>query len=208
MIEKILFVALSILTGWLIASIYNRSSLDKLKRAVAELRRLNNLIQRAIENAGLAIEYDRDHQGNIKGAHIKLKSESTAHPIASDNINLKLDFLNDKSNSLSPTPVGKEESVSWFKVSLTSNQVASGEINKIQHEFDNLYHAAGRPKDMALFSATLPVSKDDFAVLYFSPVSLSVATSLISKYSGTACEAPKKGFALLAGNKSALNLLN
>ncbi len=95
----------------------------------------------------------------------------------------------------------------WFKVALTANQVASGEINKIQNEFDKLYHAAGRPKDMALFSATLPVSKDEYAVLYFSPSPSKVAASLISKYSGIPCETPKKGFALLVGNANALNLL-
>ncbi len=97
MIEKILFVALSILTGWLIALILNRSSREKLKRAATELKRLNDLILRAVENAGLGIEYDRDDQGNIEGVNIKLKSDSTAHPETSSNIEPKIDSPNDAS---------------------------------------------------------------------------------------------------------------
>ena len=207
MIEKILFVALSILTGWLIASIYNRSSREKQKRAAAEIQKLNNLLVRAIENAGFRIEYERNNQGNIKVVSIKLKSKSNLHLIKSNNIDLKIDFPDDPSERVTPALENKEGISSWFKVALPASQVASGEINKIQNEFENLYKAAGRPKDMALFSATLPVSKDEFAVLYFSPAAANAAAMLIAKYSGTSCETPKKGFALLVGDESALNLL-
>lgn len=97
--------------------------------------------------------------------------------------------------------------MSWFKVTLTHNQVSAGEMLKIPEEFQDLYIASGMPQNMALFCSAEPISPDELAILYFSPASATIASALISKYSGVPCEAPKGELPWLAGDKGARSLL-
>jgi len=98
--------------------------------------------------------------------------------------------------------------MSWFKVTLTSSQVSSGEMISIQNEFKNIFDAQGAPKDMALFALKEARSQDEFSILYFSPSSTTPANALISAYNGTPCGTPEKGeSALLVGHADAWDLL-
>ena len=80
--------------------------------------------------------------------------------------------------------------MTWHKVSLTPNQIEAKELVKLIDKFVQLFIAAGKPKEMVLF-AEKELSNDD-QLIYFSPVCLDKAASLISSYSGTPCEKPER----------------
>lgn len=95
----------------------------------------------------------------------------------------------------------------WYKISLTADQIASGEEMRIQDQFGALFLAAKGPRDMALFASKL--SGAVAADLFFSPGSLKMAEPWIRSYHGEVCEKPVRGaVALLVGHQSALDDLS
>ncbi len=82
--------------------------------------------------------------------------------------------------------------MSWFKVSLTCDQVMAGAINKLRKDFRKLYIKNRSPQGMALFLGIPEWDKQQIYPLYFSPSSSQFTEDLISSYSGTPCEQPKK----------------
>ena len=102
----------------------------------------------------------------------------------------------------------KGGNMSWFKVSLTNDQVAAGELIKLKEDFMKLYIANNTPEGMALFSGKRERDNQLIYPVYFTPVSLQFAQKLVSSYSGVPCEQPKKeGMSLLVGESADSNLL-
>jgi len=97
--------------------------------------------------------------------------------------------------------------MTWYKISLTQDQVEEREIFTLRDRFHKLFLDSGCPKNMALFS-TPPLSKNDWP-FYLSPACLPVAESLIASYSGVPCEKPKKEefLSCVAGDGDAIDLL-
>jgi hypothetical protein len=90
--------------------------------------------------------------------------------------------------------------MSWFKVYLIYEQAAENEHIKLQHDFHKLFIDNQNPEGMALFSDRYEWDNQVFFPFYFSPDSVRFTKTLISSYSGTPCEQPKKAFLkLLAG---------
>ena len=103
----------------------------------------------------------------------------------------------------------KGETMSWYKISLTNEQVTDQEMFNIQHRFRELFMKTGGPKDMALFCSASPVSKEEFAIIYFSPSCSPVTDLIIAQYWGEPCEKPAKDVvALLMGHADAWDLLD
>ncbi len=69
-IELISFFA-GIIVAIVIAKHYYVRAARELKNEASELRRLNNLMLRGMEDAGL-VEFNKDEKGNIKGLNLKI----------------------------------------------------------------------------------------------------------------------------------------
>jgi hypothetical protein len=82
--------------------------------------------------------------------------------------------------------------MTWFKVSLTKDQVESKAIEKIRIGFRKLYVKKHTPQGMALFLGKPEWDNRQIYTIYFSPVASQFAQDLISSYSGVPCEQPKK----------------
>ncbi len=94
----------------------------------------------------------------------------------------------------------------WFKALLTYHQLAGEEPQALRKKFSEIWSDSDSPKEMALF-CELDTSAEGLSV-YFSPGCLPVAESLISSYSGSPCDRPKKeDIAMLVGHPNALHLL-
>ena len=78
----------------------------------------------------------------------------------------------------------------WVRILLKNDQVRAGEIKNLQQAFRDAFHEAGTPNEMGLF-AGLPLSTGELP-FYLTPVCSRFAQKLISDYSGTPCEKPKK----------------
>lgn len=78
----------------------------------------------------------------------------------------------------------------WTKILLSSDQVRDGEIKVLQQKFRDSLHEAGMPSDMAMFAGS--PSDTGYYPFYLTPACSKISASLISEYSGTACEKPEK----------------
>ena len=97
--------------------------------------------------------------------------------------------------------------MTWEKVTLTATQIAEQKaLMNIQDRFEQLFIAAGGPKEMALFGDK-GYEKDTISV-YFSPGCRTICEALIALHKAEACEAPaKEDVALLVGHSDAWDLL-
>ena len=80
--------------------------------------------------------------------------------------------------------------MNWFKILLTDEQIKAGEIKELQKGFRDLFHEAGLPNEMALFTGQ-PLDNGEHP-FYLTPVCSKLAENLISYYSGMPCEKPRK----------------
>jgi len=80
--------------------------------------------------------------------------------------------------------------MAWFRILLNKDQVRAGEIKNLQQGFRDTFHKAGMPNEMGLFAGQ-PLGTGELP-FYLTPASSKPAESLISDYSGTACERPVK----------------
>ncbi len=95
--------------------------------------------------------------------------------------------------------------MSWHKVSLSVDQVNSGEEMNIQDRFTALFMVAKGPKEMALFSTKLELQG---LKMFFSPGSRPYAKGLIDQYNGEPCPTPpKEDVTLVSGHADAKDLL-
>ena len=96
----------------------------------------------------------------------------------------------------------------WRKIVLSSRQVVTAEIQRIQNLFETLYLEAGSPEDMALFSSITPKRPEDCVTLYFSPGSRQFAAVIFYVYSAQPCPKPQiTEVAKLVGCEDAWSLL-
>ena len=79
---------------------------------------------------------------------------------------------------------------SWYKVTLSQEQVAGMKHISLQSAFAKIFFSSGSPKDAAML--TNPEPPYFPAVFYFSPGASSIAEDLIKSYSGIECNAPER----------------
>ncbi len=73
-ILTVISMAIGALITWWVAKHYYQKAAKELEIETSELKKLNILILRAIESAGLA-KFNRDKHGNIKGMVIGLSGK-------------------------------------------------------------------------------------------------------------------------------------
>ncbi|HIE64230.1 MAG: hypothetical protein ABGX83_01860 [Nitrospira sp.] len=75
----------------------------------------------------------------------------------------------------------------WYKVSLTKDQLANNQANKLVGEFQEIYSEEEEPEEMALFSWN---DDTEGRTYYFSPGAVKYVLIILSFYSGSKCDAP------------------
>jgi hypothetical protein len=123
----------------------------------------------------------------------------------------------------------------WMKISLSQDQLASGELEHIHDHFVWMFLSAGGPADVAMFgqsrsdylltadgagrllrkpslfdeaSAYNRAKAGEYQTLYFSPAAAKLAGVLMVRYGGMPCNRPPKRCALLVGqDRGAAQLL-
>ena|SRR3989442_883659 len=86
----------------------------------------------------------------------------------------------------------------WQKVKLTSNEIINDKLNTLMHAFAQVHLSAGAPTDAAMFA-----DRDDDNAFYFSPRAVAIAGTLISRFGGKDCPAPRSSaMHLLVGSQS------
>jgi hypothetical protein len=78
--------------------------------------------------------------------------------------------------------------MSWYKVTFSVDEMASGRHHGLCNGFSALFIAAGAPKNAGMF-ADADVMTNAY---YFSPGAIAIAKPLIAIYAGVECEAPSK----------------
>lgn len=99
--------------------------------------------------------------------------------------------------------------MSWYKITIDSNQLSSGEMVNIGKKFSDILHALGSPKDMFALCDNMPqkVAGQNKMVtsIYFSPGCMPHISQLIADYSGVSCEEPdRSSLAFMDGDKSCI----
>jgi hypothetical protein len=74
---SILSMAIGAIITWLVSKHYYQKAGQELKIEATELKKLNTLMLRALENAGLT-KFNRDKNGNITGMIIELSAKIEA----------------------------------------------------------------------------------------------------------------------------------
>lgn len=96
--------------------------------------------------------------------------------------------------------------MTWYKVSLTPDQIEAKELVKLIDKFVASFKAADEPEEMVLFGEK--ELDNDHQLIYFSPTCSDKAASLISSYSGIPCEKPKReNLTWLQGSRGAFDSL-
>ena len=92
----------------------------------------------------------------------------------------------------------KMSTMSWYRLTLNSAQVAAGELQQRQEAFDEAFGAARAPRTMALFQQ----AREDGGVdLFLTPDCGEHAAELIEEWGCTPCERPSMiGLHLLVGH--------
>jgi len=75
--DNIISMAVGALITWFVSRYYYIKAGQELKIEATELKKLNTLMLRALEKAGLA-KFNRDENGNIKGMIIELSAKCEA----------------------------------------------------------------------------------------------------------------------------------
>ncbi|WP_026841681.1 hypothetical protein [Citrifermentans bremense] len=86
----------------------------------------------------------------------------------------------------------------WYRLTLTPEEVAAGEISPIKDAFTSAFRAAGGPRAMALFQKG---NEGGGADLFFTPDCASFASDLLSEIGAVPCPGPALiGLDLLVGH--------
>jgi hypothetical protein len=93
----------------------------------------------------------------------------------------------------------------WYSLSLGDGMTSGMTSSEIEASFARLFAAAGRPRDMAVF--TRPESEGRLhceVIAYFSPAARDIAEA----FDAEPCEQPvRAGLALLAGDEASWSML-
>lgn len=95
----------------------------------------------------------------------------------------------------------------WFRISLSGEQVAAGHFERIRDSFTDLFIAAGSPAGTAMFT----VPGDDGGIdLYVNPSAVDVAQDFLKQNSAIACPPPlnEGGLTLVVGHQGDQRLLS
>jgi hypothetical protein len=76
--------------------------------------------------------------------------------------------------------------MSWYKVTLSGDDITAGKNTSLQDDFTTLWINAGSPRDAGMFWSP---STHDY---YFSLGASEIATGLIARYLGLECTAPAR----------------
>jgi hypothetical protein len=76
--------------------------------------------------------------------------------------------------------------MSWYKVSMTPDEVIAGKALKLQTEFTALFMTTGANTEAAMFCNR--GGREN--VYYFTPEAYRIAPVLIARYGGTECPTP------------------
>ena len=96
--------------------------------------------------------------------------------------------------------------LNWYRIRLSRDDMASGELTVLRGAFRDVYIAKNGPRGMALFGAW---SRDgDYYSVYVSPASTRYVRPLLEAYSASA-EDPRNPRALdwLSGDEACLSVL-
>lgn len=98
------------------------------------------------------------------------------------------------------------QSATWFRISLTSAQVAEGHVDRIQDTFAELLIDASAPPGAAMFG----MARDDGVDLYFTPPAARVAEELLKENGAAPCLPPinEGDITLMVGEKTDQRLLS
>jgi len=74
----------------------------------------------------------------------------------------------------------------WYKIPLTSDQVAQGVIMEVQFAFTEIYLTHGAPKDVALLISETPnhIADPENTCLYLTPLATRLCAALIQQFEG------------------------
>jgi len=90
---EVVFSGIGVIIGGIItffvAKYYYQRATKDLKKEAAELRKLNTLILRGMEEAG-QVEWNKDSVGNIVGLVINLKVSPAEHALISEKVEVKI----------------------------------------------------------------------------------------------------------------------
>src|SRR5947208_1257978 len=86
----------------------------------------------------------------------------------------------------------------WHKIALPVDRVAAGHGIRLMDEVEALFVAAGFPKDAAVFGN---VNAGPGATHFFNPEASVLASGLIARWGGVACDDPGEPVALLIGHQ-------
>ena len=78
----------------------------------------------------------------------------------------------------------------WYKITLTHDELMSGEVDRIQELFKQVEQKRLQEKGMALYSEAID---GDIYVLYVSPSAYNLLSSALQKYEGEFCKEPDLG---------------
>lgn len=85
----------------------------------------------------------------------------------------------------------------WMKVTMTPEQVTSGEHIKLQDMFEEWFVTSGAPAGAAMYTKR---DGEEF-YYYFSPQSVSTIGPILKVWNATECERPsKEGISFLVGH--------
>ena len=85
---------------------------------------------------------------------------------------------------------------SWYRVTLSDNDVVVRKHIELQQAFENVFLANGWPKEAAMFSNVDSLAHH----FYFSPGAVRIAKDLIVRCGGSECPAPvQSDLAMLVG---------
>jgi hypothetical protein len=86
----------------------------------------------------------------------------------------------------------------WYRIQLSSAQVAAGDAQRIHKKFEKVFHTARAPTDMAMLTDTLAVQ--DLITLYFYLPAADFAEAFILSVNAKPCERPPPDVALSVGH--------
>ena len=89
--------------------------------------------------------------------------------------------------------------MTWYKITLTDEQIAKNETAVLQQKFDQLWLSLGSRKDMTLFAEKSAGGPS--RTFFLTPACYDYARALIGIYSAVPCEEPpSESLSLLLGH--------
>ena len=95
--------------------------------------------------------------------------------------------------------------MSWFKVVMSNDDIVSRKHIRLQDTFENLFSAAGAPRNAAMF-ANRDMARGDW--FFFSPGAMNIASALVLSHGAVECPSPRRSaVSLLVGHPGCADVL-